>query len=95
MLRNGNPIQDHPLRKRVNTGIGMESNGITVPDFECREACVYCNYNYRQWLELSPYERAECVAQYRLHNLIDAHVSDASNRESERRNGSRTNRRGR
>jgi hypothetical protein len=48
-----------------------------VPEYEAREAMIYCNYNMLEWMQLDWTERARSVAQYRSHNLIEANVSDA------------------
>jgi len=84
-MRNGVPIREHFLKQKVNSGITVDSLPGIVSEYESREACTFCNYNYMQWLELDSIERAFCVAQYRIHNLIEAHVSDAADKESERR----------
>lgn len=53
-----------------------------VPEYEAREAAVYCHYNYTEFLELDPFERAKCVAQYREHFRIEANMSDAAESSS-------------
>lgn len=63
----------------METGIDIEplAEGM-APEFECREAAVYCRYTPREfWSDLDRRERAMCVAQYRLHRLIEAHGEDA------------------
>ncbi len=56
-----------------------------VPDFEAREAAVYCHYQPGAEFESLPLEeQARCVAQYRLHNIIENHVQDAVSAEAER-----------
>jgi hypothetical protein len=55
-----------------------------VPDFEAREAAVYCNYNPSEFELLPVEERATCVAQYRLHQLTEHHAQDAVMAAAER-----------
>lgn len=49
-----------------------------VPEYEAREATIYCNYNWLQFIELHPWERAKSIAQYREHHRIEANMSDAA-----------------
>lgn len=61
-----------------------------VSEIECREAAIYAHYNYTQFYQLEANERASCVAQYRMHFLIEAHVqqaSEAASRAGTRRGG--------
>lgn len=71
------------LKQRLRSGIAFEGRPDLVPEFEAREACVYTNYTWDRWQELDWLERATCVAQYRMHNLIDAHMNDAVTKASE------------
>lgn len=48
---------------------------------------IYCNYNWSEWMQLDWSERARAVAQYRSHNLIEAHVADAIDKMPKRRGG--------
>ena len=66
-------------------GISLDTSFGLVPDYEMREAAVYCNYNLTEWDSLTGDEKAFCVAQYRIHNLIDAHVNEAVRAHSETR----------
>ncbi len=50
-----------------------------VPEFEEREAAVYCHYAPLEFEGLPVEERARCVAQYRLHRLVELHAEDAVN----------------
>lgn len=84
MTRNGEPIQNLQLRRKVNSGIAIESAFGVVSEFEEREASVFCHYNWTQWMRLPHWEKAACIAHYRLHLMIDAHVSDAVDRASKR-----------
>ena len=54
-----------------------------VSELELREAAVYCHYSPKELFELDWRERAACVAQYRLHRLIELHSEDAVNRKVE------------
>ena len=55
-----------------------------APEFEIREAAVYCNYTPDGFRRLDWWERACCVAQYRLHQMVELHSSDAVNAAAER-----------
>jgi hypothetical protein len=55
-----------------------------VPPYEELKAARFCLYNRREWAGLSPFERAECVAFYRLSKFEDLHVSDAQQKAAER-----------
>lgn len=48
-----------------------------VPELEEREAAVYCSIPWYIWTELPWQERSSCVAHYRLHLMIEAHIEDA------------------
>ena len=86
MSRNGEPIESIEIKDLVYTGIDMEPllPGL-VPLYEEREAAFYCNYSWREWQQLEPYERAENVAHFRLKRLIDLHNADAMNVASAQR----------
>lgn len=71
------------LKQRLRSGISFTETAGQVPEYEAREACIYSNYNWMQYQELDWQERAYTIAQYRMHNLIEAHISDASHRASE------------
>jgi hypothetical protein len=77
VMKNEIPILDCSLPKRVRIGITYGSRLGLVADLEEREAAIFGNYNYSEWLELPWNERAEAVAHYRLHSLIEAHTEDA------------------
>lgn len=78
MLRHGIPIQEVTLPRDYDADIIFMSTPGEVPEIEVREACIYCNYNYSNFLELEPWDRALCVAQYRLHHLIEQHANSAA-----------------
>lgn len=54
-------------------------------EYECREACIFSGYTWKEWRGLDWYERAATVAHYRVHYLIEAHVQDAVRVNSERK----------
>ena len=62
----------------VRTGIeyGVEIPGL-IPVYIEREAARFALYNWSDWIELDPMERAACVAHYRLSKMVDMHVEDA------------------
>lgn len=62
----------------VRTGIdyGVDLPGLIPPYLE-REAARFALYNWSNWIELDPMERAACVAHYRLSKMVDMHVEDA------------------
>ena len=70
----------------VRTGIsfGREFGGL-IPAFEEREVARFALYNWIDWLQLDPTERAACVAHYRLSNMVTMHSEDAVSREIKRR----------
>lgn len=71
------------LPQRINVGITIESNEGYVSEYECREACLYSGYTWPDWYNLDITERATCVAHYRMHMLIEAHVNEAVYKFSE------------
>ncbi len=56
-----------------------------VPEMEEREASVFAQYTWQDWLTLTWRERADAIAHYRLHHLIDLHRNDAVSSELRRR----------
>ena len=78
----GVPIQNLYLPDRLNLEINYETFYGCVSEMEAREAAIYCNYTLAEFDELPYSEKALSIAQYRLHNLIEAHVSYAANRRS-------------
>lgn len=58
-----------------------------MPEYEAREAMVYCNYNMIEWMQVEPAERAKAVAQYRSNSLIEANVSNAIDTAPKQRGG--------
>ncbi len=75
----------------VRTGIdyGVEIPGLIPPYME-REAARFALYNWSDWCDLDPMERAACVAHYRLHGMIEMHTEDAISREMKKKANQRT-----
>lgn len=84
MTRNGIPIHLHPLPRVANSNITIAQTDGEVPEYDCREAAIYSHYNWTEWEQLHYSERAMCIAQYRIHMLIEAHVNAAAQTESKR-----------
>lgn len=84
--REGMPIQKYPLSNQVQTGITFRQliPGVIAP-VEEREASLANGYTWKEWLQLSRGERAEGIAHYRIHRIIEMHGEDAVSKESERR----------
>lgn len=60
----------------------------TVPEFECREAAVFVQVSWREWVEqMDGRERAFAVAHYRTSIAVKAHVEDAAINASRRQRG--------
>lgn len=78
------PIESYGIKHPVRTGItyGVLIDGC-VPEYEEREAAVYCNYTPMAFRELPVEERARCVAQMRLHYIVTNNIEDAQNRAAE------------
>jgi hypothetical protein len=86
-MRHGIPIREVPINIKVDPDIDIDSPSGEVPLFEQREAAVFSHYNWTEWQQLTATEKAECIAHYKLHSLVEAHTNDALNAhaESERR----------
>lgn len=54
-----------------------------VSELEQREAAVYTHTPWPDYEEFDWYDKAQMVAHYRIHLLIDMHVQDASEKYSE------------
>lgn len=88
ITRNGTPLKEYPLKKKYESGIIILSDDPSlVAEYEAREAAIYCHYNYTEFLELHPWERAKCVAQYREHYRIEANMNDAAETAAQRNRG--------
>lgn len=98
MTRQGIPLREYPLRQKFSSGIEFATDAEYVSEYEAREAARFGGYNYMQWLELEPEERALGVAHYRTHLMLEAHIADAAEKAAaiaERtRAGTRGGRRG-
>jgi hypothetical protein len=81
-MRDGVKISDWVLPSSVNIDITMESMLGIVPELEQREAALFCGYGWREYQELDWQERSLTVAHYRIHIMIENHVSDAANKKS-------------
>src|SRR3972149_11830093 len=90
VTRHNEDIRDYPLRRPVSTGIAY---GQTFPgcvsQIEEREAAGYCHYTPLEFGGLRLGEGAACVAQYRLHWLVENHIQDAVAQAGERAGGDR------
>lgn len=84
-MRDNQEILQYHLPKRINIDISFESQLDLVPELEEREAAVYVNASWAEWCAMGWQERAAAIAHYRLHILIDAHIQDAIDRESRRK----------
>ena len=74
------------LLEPPETRLGM------VPEYECREAAVYAQTPWLEWTEMPAAERAASVAHYRMHLMIDSHINDAQEKESDRKSRNRSRR---
>lgn len=85
MTRYGLPLKEYVLSKKLDVGIQFTSELGLVPEIEEREAAVFCQVPYYVWTELPWQERSSCLAHYRLHLMIEAHIDDAQAQDAERR----------
>lgn len=93
-MRHNQPLLSYPLSNKVNSGISQQSTQGLVTEYECREACIFGNYNWTTWLDsLTEEERAKTVAHYRLHASIEANVADAHAKHMERQQARASRRR--
>ena len=83
--RNGEPVENHPVRHGVNPNItyGRLLPNL-VPFYEEQEALRYANYNYGEWRKLPYMEKALHVAHYRYNRLVKLHGEDAVSDKIER-----------
>lgn len=70
------PLAKLAIKKTLNLEIAFETQPGLVPEYECREACVYLGYKWSDWEQLHWFDRASAVAHYRTHALIEAHIND-------------------
>lgn len=78
------PILKVTIRQKIDPGIRQESLLGMVSEYECREVAKKSLYTWTQWLDLDTSERAACIAHNRLGLAIEAHVSEAYTKYSER-----------
>lgn len=52
---------------------------------EERDAAVFSQYNWGGWLALNWQERANAIAHFRLHHVVNLHRNDALAAEMKRR----------
>ena len=56
-----------------------------MSEYEAMEAAVFGHYNWEQFSKLTTDRQAQCIAQYRIHNRVDAvvnqEVADYSKRQ--------------
>ena len=93
-MRHGQPITEYPLRDRIQTGItlGRRVAGL-VPELEVREAANSGHYNSTEFAALQFEERANVVAHYRLHHLIESHTQSAAEQASKQKAAAQRGRR--
>jgi hypothetical protein len=79
--RDGEPILDVPLRHSLNAGITFSRS------FEDWEAGTSAGLNMWEWDsgKYPPHFVDKVVAWHRLHGVVEAHVQDAMNKETERK----------
>ena len=93
------PLSEYVLDRKFDAGIQIVNPFVgTVPEYECREAAVYVHETWDSWLHnMDSWSRACAVAHYRTSLSLRAHMEDASERASRRRQSraARRNRGGR
>lgn len=80
VMRNGEPIEDHVISKKVNANITYNQS------YAEWEACIAANLDIERW-ELGTYPgwlKERAVAWHHLHNLVENNVQDAMNKAIER-----------
>lgn len=81
----GRPIQEVTLPKKIHVDIAIESANGCVPAYEEREAAIFAGLSWLEYQNQEWYERADMVAHYRLHSLVERHVQEAIEHEQERK----------
>lgn len=67
------PINKYPLRREIPIDLAyVRVHPRIVPEFECREAAVFCHYTWMEYMELPDYEQAACVAHHRRHTQVES-----------------------
>lgn len=81
---NGMPIESFPQpqipTKRPLPSIGYPHEEGIIAEFECREAAVFAHLSYPAFEALSWREKANTIAFFRLHRLIEGHLNAAAAR---------------
>lgn len=78
MTRNGEPIYLHRIKSSIHTGIKIQDFPGVIPEYYEREACIYAQHNWElTWDDLPRQQKAQHIAQYFLHQLIEQHAKDA------------------
>jgi hypothetical protein len=74
VTRHGNPISKLSIRNKLHHGITYSSR------FEEWEACIAAGLSIDKWEENEYSNRLKgyVIAWYRVHNMIESHVQDAS-----------------
>lgn len=82
------PLSQYPLERKYDPQIRFEGTlADEIPEYECREAARFALYNWTQWQDLAVHERAAVIAHYRESNRIEANLSDASEKASNKKQG--------
>lgn len=91
------PLRDYHLAKKFDADINIQRRFEgEVPEYECREAAVYVHVSWFEWTtNMNGWERACAVAHYRTHLSLEAHVSDAAEKSSARKQARQARKRGR
>lgn len=84
MMRNGLPLSEYILPKKIHVGLEVETHPGLVSDYEARDAAKFNLYNWTDWCSISSEERAICVAFFRISNAVEEHVQDAIDRSRPR-----------
>lgn len=84
--RHGQAIHELPAGGTVHTGIVFRVHiaGL-VPWFEEMDAMVESHHTPQSWDELSPFQKADAVARYRLKRHISLHESEAAESAAKRK----------
>lgn len=83
-------LRDYQIPRKYDSGIVIHGDPGMVPEYECREAAIYCNYNYSVFLELESVERAKSVALYREHHRVEANMNHAAEVSSKNRSNNQS-----
>jgi hypothetical protein len=84
--RNGQAIHELPAGGVVHTGIAFRVyvSGL-VPWFEEMDAMIEAHHTPQSWDDLTPFQRADAVARYRLKRHISLHESEAAESAAKRK----------